>query len=54
METAAISLALIELILKYGPNVAVMIIKSMEPGDITVEKIRALTVQKPETYFEVR
>lgn len=54
METAAISLALIELILKYGPNVAVMILKSMEPGDITVEKIRALTVSKPETYFEVK
>jgi len=52
LEFASISLMLIELIIKYGPSVAVSIIKALEPTDITPEKIRALLVKKPETYFD--
>ena len=51
-EFAAVSLLLIELIIKYGPSVAVSIMKTLEPTDITPEKIRALMVKPPEHYFE--
>lgn len=51
MEFAAISLMLIELILKYGPSIAVRIIQTLEPSDITPEKIRALLVKNPKTYY---
>lgn len=50
MKTALI-LALIELILKYGPNAAIAIIKGLEIDNPTPEQIRALKVKPPEHYL---
>lgn len=50
MSDAAI-IALIELILKYGPSAAIKLIKGLETDDPTPEQIRALMVQPPDSYF---
>lgn len=52
MDYASMSLMLIELLVKYGPNIFLRIVQTLEPGDITPEKIRTLIVKEPETYFE--
>ena len=51
META-LALAIIEAILKYGPNAAIAIGKALEEGKRTPDEIRALFITKtPEEYF---
>lgn len=47
----ALTLALIELILRYGPSAAISIIQGLETTNPTPEQIRALKVQAPELYF---
>jgi hypothetical protein len=49
----ALALALIELILKYGPSVAISLVRAMKVENPTPEDIRALKVDDPETYFDV-
>lgn len=51
META-LALAIIEAVVKYGPNAAVVIGKALEEGKRTPDEIRALFINKdPEEYF---
>lgn len=50
META-LTLALIELILKYGPTIAITMIKDT-PEDPTPEQIRALKIDEGEPFFK--
>ena len=49
---AALVIALIELIIKYGPNAAISIIKGLETDNPTPEQIRSLVVKDPKSYFE--
>jgi len=49
---AALTIALIEMLLKYGPSAYLSIIKGLETNTPTVEEIRALLVKAPESYFE--
>ena len=51
-DYAVISMLLIESLIKYGPMVFMRIASTLQPSDITPEKIRALFVKPPETYFE--
>lgn len=46
-----LTVALIELIIKHGPNVAISIIRGLETDNPTPEQIRALKVKPPEDYF---
>ena len=47
----ALTIALIEVILKYGPTVALNLFSTLNVGEITPEKIRALKVKDPNEYF---
>lgn len=47
----ALIIALIELILKYGPTAAIQVIKGLETDEPTPEQIRALKIKAPETYL---
>jgi hypothetical protein len=49
---AELSIALLELIIKYGPTAAISLIKGLETDSPTPEQIRALKVESPEHYFE--
>ena len=51
MSSTGLTLALIELILKHGPVMAIGIIKALKTDNPTVEDIKALTVEGPEHYF---
>lgn len=46
-----LTIALIELIIRYGPTAAINIIKGLETDNPTPEQIRALKVNSPEHYF---
>lgn len=48
----AITLALIEMLLKYGPTAYLKIIQGLGTTEPTLEQIKALTVKAPESYFE--
>lgn len=48
---SALTVALIELILKYGPEIAIKLIKGLQVDNPTVEQIEALKVKDPEEYF---
>ena len=47
-----LTIALIELLLKVGPQVFVGIMKAMETDDPTVEDIKTLRVKTPEEYLD--
>ena len=47
-----LTIALIELLLKVGPQVFVGIMKAMETDEPTVEDIKALRVKTPEEYLD--
>ena len=47
----ALTIALIELILKHGPTVAINVIKGLENDNPSIEDIKALMVKGPEHYF---
>jgi len=49
---APLAIALIEMLLKYGPKAYIAIIKGLETDNPTPEQIRALTVKAPESYFK--
>ncbi len=51
-EDKSMILALIELSLRFGPTAAISIINGLETKEPTVEDIRALMVDAPESYFE--
>lgn len=48
----ALTLALIEMLLKYGPTVYIDIIQGLGTNEPTLEQIQALIVKAPESYFE--
>ena len=49
---AAMILAIIEKIIRYGPSAVIAIAKAFESGKPTVEEIENLTIDKdPEEYF---
>ncbi len=48
----ALTIALIGLLLKYGPTACLKIIQGLETDEPTLEQIKALTVKAPESYFE--
>ena len=48
----ALTIALIELILKHGPSAAILLIKRFDDQSPTLDQIRSLSVQSPESYFE--
>jgi hypothetical protein len=48
----AFSIALIELILRYGPEAVIKIIRSFNKEEITLEDIKALKVKPPKDYFK--
>ena len=47
----ALIVALIELIIKYGPTAAITLIQGLETDNPTPEQIRVLKVKGPEHYF---
>ena len=47
----ALTVALIETIIKYGPVVALNLFQALNDKDITPEKIRSLKVKDPNEYF---
>lgn len=49
---SALMIALIQLLLKYGPEAYIAIVKSLDTNTPTVEEIQALIVKAPESYFE--
>ena len=49
---AALALAIIEAILRYGPNAAIAVSNALQEGKRTPEEIRLLFIGKdPEEYF---
>ena len=48
----ALTIALIEMLLKYGPSAYLGIIQGLGTVEPTVEQIKALTVKTPESYFQ--
>lgn len=50
-KSTALTLALIELILKYGPSAAISLIKGLGKESVTAEDIKALKVEPPEHYL---
>ena len=51
MEAAAI-IAIVELVMKYGPAAATALVAGLDTDNPTPEQIRALKVKDPESYFE--
>ena len=51
MKTAAI-IAIVELVMKYGPAAATVLVKGLNTDNPTPEQIRALKVKDPESYFD--
>lgn len=51
MTNLTLTLALIELILKYGPSSAISIIQGLKKSQITPDDIKALIVNPPNSYF---
>ena len=48
----ALTIALIEMLLKYGPSAYLKIIQGLGTDEPTLEEIKALIVKSPESYFE--
>lgn len=48
----AVIIAIVELVMKYGPEMATKLVVGLNVEDPTPEQIRALKVKDPETYFE--
>jgi len=53
MEAAAI-IAIVELVMKYGPAAATSLVAGLNTDNPTPEQIRALKVKGPESYFEAK
>ena len=51
MKTAAI-IAIVELVMKYGPAAATSLVAGLNTDNPTPEQIRALKVKDPDSYFE--
>lgn len=47
----ALAIAIIELVIRYGPAAAITLIKGLETDNPTPEQIRSLKVEDPESYF---
>lgn len=45
-------IALIDLILKYGPKSAITLIQSLDSSEPTLQEIENLKVNPPEDYFK--
>ena len=50
MEATAI-IAIVELVMKYGPTAATALISGLNTDNPTPDQIRALKVKDPESYF---
>ena len=49
---AAVVTAIVELVLKYGPEAATKLVMGLNIQDPTSTQIRALKVKNPESYFD--
>jgi hypothetical protein len=49
---AVVIVAIVELVLKYGPEAAVKLVAGLNLETIAPEQIRALKVEDPESYFK--
>ena len=49
---AAVIIAIVELVMKYGPAAATTLVVGLNTDNPTPEQIRALKVKDPESYFE--
>ena len=53
MPNAALTIAIVQSILQYGPTAVITISKAFETGEPTVEEIKALFIDKsPVEYFK--
>jgi len=50
-KTAFIVLTLVELVLKYGPDIALKMVAAWAPENPTIEDWNSLRVKDPEDYF---